>query len=126
MHARKKIDSTLEETWERLMSPAGLAAEGTIEGLAPGDRLAVRTATGDRLEGSIEIIKPPKDLAAFIDNLNDAYLRVRIDRACNTVANQEVNLWLSTYDLEQAEVETLQEHFDTLLAKLFEKVDSAS
>ena len=55
----------------------------------------------------------------MVENLNDAYLRVRIDMGCHTQPTPEVHLWLSTYGLEDALVSSLRESFDALLANLF-------
>ena len=122
--ARKKTDSSQGEAWDRLVGPAGLCAEGTVKDLRAGDRLAVTTATGIRLEGKVQLIGPPHHMAAFIENLRDAYFRVAVEMGCQTLPAPEVNIWLSTFGLDPAKVKQLQEGFDGLLESLFTKAGS--
>ena len=122
IHAKTSIEGMpLNEAWNRLMSPEGLLAEGDLAGRRPGDRYAIATATGERLEGEIQINNPPKDLAATVRSLNDAFLRLRIDEGCFTAPHPEVNLWLSTYGLPAQQLAALQTSFESLLSGLFEK-----
>ncbi len=123
VHAKASIEGMhLDEAWNRMMSPEGLLAEGDLTGRSPGDRYAIATATGERLEGEIQINNPPKDLAATVESLNDAFLRLRIDEGCHTAPHPEVNFWLSTYGLPPQQLAALQTSFESLLSELFEKV----
>jgi uncharacterized protein YndB with AHSA1/START domain len=112
---RRGIEGSFEEAWSRLTGPGVLAAEGTLKGKRPGDRLELTTATGDRLVGTIQSIEAPKHLTAFIENLNDAYMRVAVEMGCQALPKPEVSLWLSTYGLDAATREKLESNFKRLL-----------
>lgn len=121
--ARATFDNLpLEEPWQRLMGQRGLLARGSLEGLAPGDRYALTTSGGDRLEGRVQVHQPPRDFAATVENHNDALLRLWIDPPCFTAPRATAYLWLSTFGLPAATVRGLQERFDSLFAELFAPV----
>ena len=101
------------------MSDDGLCAQGTVDGLKPGDRYSLGMATGDALEGEIHIVKRPHDLCATVENHNNAFLRVRIDDPHGADPDREVNLWLSTYGLPTEETDALQQRWDEMMARLF-------
>ena len=125
VHAKRAInDLPLDDAWQRLMGPDGLLAEGDLSGLKAGDRYAISPAGGDRLEGVIGFINPPMDLCGTVDNLNNAFLRVRIDQSCVTQQEPEVNLWLSSFGLPTAETDALQQRWQTMLDEIFTPVPS--
>ena len=104
------------------MGPQALVADGDLAGRGVDDRYAITAAAGDRLEGRIQIINPPKDFCATVENLNNAFLRVRIDEACMTAPNRQVNLWLSTYGLPAEQTDALQQRWQTMLDDVFSAV----
>ena len=55
-----------EETWKRIVSRDALVAEGSIEGLQRGDRYAITTVHGDRLQGEVLINQRPMERNNFV------------------------------------------------------------
>lgn len=119
IHATRFVDKIDEGTWHKLTSTDGICAEGSLDGLAPGDRFAIKTSQGDDLEGEVWINGPPKDFAGIVTNANDAYLRLRLDNSCTEPGRSEVNLWLSTYDVPKAVRKRLRDGFEAVLTGLF-------
>ena len=125
VHARCDInDIPLEEAWRRLLGREALVAERVLAAGRVGDRYAITTTSGDHLAGEIRIIDPPKDFCATVENLNNAFLRVRIDEGCMTAPHPEVNLWLSTYGLALEETDALQKRWQAMLDDVFCAVKS--
>ncbi len=115
---------SIEDAWARLTGPEALVAEGSLAGLRAGDRYSIRTADGDRLEGEVGILNPPKDFVGTVEGLGGAYLRVRIDEACMTAPKTLAHLWLSTYGLPAAQTDALQKRWQTMMDNLFATVRS--
>jgi uncharacterized protein YndB with AHSA1/START domain len=107
---------SIAEAFQRLLSARGLAAEGSLGGLVEGDRYAVTTAGGDRLEGTVGFREEPTDLALLVDNWNDGLLRLGIERWGGPETPLEAHLWLATWGVPAARVAALQERWETLLA----------
>ena len=80
--ARAPIGMPVAAAWERLMSPEGLLAEGSLEGLKNGDSFAICTAAGDELRGTVELNLPPTDFLGIAENMGDALFRVRVRTRC--------------------------------------------
>lgn len=117
-------DTPVAEAWQRLMSPQAMLAEGDLAGCGAGDRYAIVTADGDRLEGEVRIFGPPEDFCATVENLNDAFLRLRLDAGCMTSPKPEVSLSLSTYGLPAKVTDALQQRWQAMLDGLFSTVAS--
>ncbi len=115
----------MAEAWDRLLSDSGLCAKGNIDGINPGNPYELETSTGDKMVGELHINKPPHDLCATVDNLNNAFLRVRIDDPYGSDPRKEVNLWLSTYDLPIEEINSLQKRWDEMMERLFAAAPTA-
>ena len=125
VHAKRTInDVPVNEAWQRLMGPAALVADGSLASRQPGDRYAITTNTGDHLEGAVQILNPPKDFCGTADNLNNAFVRVRVDEACTGQPGREVNLFLSTYGLPADRTDALQKRWQTMLDDVFSTVKS--
>ncbi len=112
------------EAWRRVLGPEALNAEESLAGRSAGDRYSLRTALGDRLEGEIRIIAPPKDFCGTVETLGDAFFRVRIGEACMTAPKAEAHLWLSTYGLPTKQTDALQKRWQAMLDRLFATVRS--
>lgn len=108
---------TPAQAWSKLWSPDALLRVTHPEPTRAGERYAITTAQGDRLEGVAHTLAPPKDFSATITNLNDAWWRLHIDDL-PLWGKRDVNNWISTYGLEKSRVAELQEHFDRMLSNL--------
>ena len=108
-------DLSREEAWQILFGPAGLAREGSLHGLRPGERYMLRTAAGDLFEGRVLALHPPYDFSATVENLNHALLRLHLDEL---FGYRDVNFQLSAYGIPQEQVEALQSHTRQLLHSL--------
>ena len=114
-----------EVAWGALFGASGLLAGGSIEGLQPGDRYEFNTAAGQTLRGETQIINPPHDFAGTLENFNNARLRVAIDKSCNVPGENEVQLFISTYDLSDDQRDILQQSIDDVLESM-KSVSAAS
>ena len=113
------IDMPYEEAWDRLMGADGLAASGKIDGMKAGESYSIRLASGDEMEGTVQINNPPRDLALVVKNLNRSLFRLRLDKECQPDKKMAANMWLSTYGMPQSEVNAIQSRFKNLLEGLF-------
>ena len=113
------IDMPYEEAWGRLMGADGLAASGKIAGVKAGESYTIRLASGDEMEGTVQINSPPRDLALVVKNLNMSLFRLRLDKECQPDKNTAASMWLSTYGMPQSEVNAIQSRFKNLLEGLF-------
>lgn len=114
--AKVPYDTSREDAWKRLMGPRGLLAEGSLDGASDGSQYAIRTATGDRLEGVVRYFEPPKAFVATVDNLESSFLRIKLE---DLYGLREVNLWLSAYRLEPEDVEAIETRWQQGLDELF-------
>ena len=114
--ARATFEISPDEAWNRLMGPAGLLREGSLADPKEWDRYSIRAATGDSFEGIVHLFQPPWDFCATVENLNNAFLRVRLDQL---FGRREANIWLSAYDLPQPQVDSLRDRWTALLQKLY-------
>lgn len=101
--ARVPINTTVEAAWHRLTGPGGWLGEQGLTDLTAGDRLAVE-APGGSLDGTVRLWQPPRQLAATVQNWNDALFRVEIHAA----GGGSAVAWLSTYGIATARVTELQ------------------
>lgn len=112
--SRVVVDLPLEESWRRLT--AALLPGADPSALGEGDRA---TLAGPDGEWRAEIVscEAPRELAAFVAEHGDAYLRLRLDPSFLEPGRTEANLFLSTFGVERATVEALEAGFDRLLAE---------
>ena len=113
------IDMPYEEAWNRLMGANGLAASGKIAGVKAGESYTIRLASGDEMEGTVQINNPPRHLALVVKNLNRSLFRLRLDKECQPDRKMAANMWLSTYGVPQSEVNAIRSRFKNLLEGLF-------
>lgn len=108
-----------DEAWARLTGRRGLAADGSLQGLAEGDRYAVTTATGDRLEGEVRVVFAPTDFGATVEGLGGSLLRLSIEKYPYPDDSIQVQLWLAAYRVPEAERRALESRWQALLEGLF-------
>lgn len=100
------------ESWRRLMSPGGWI--GT-QGLTSGPErqpYALQLADGRNLSGEVYVWQPPRQFAASVAELNNAYLRV--DTRCLGEVGTPM-IWLSTYGVPAETVRKIERDWQASL-----------
>lgn len=109
---------SIAKAWTKLMSPAGLLKDEHPGPSKSGERYALTTAVGDRLEGVVHAWNPPTGFSATVTNLNDAWLRLHIEELA-LFGRRDANFFIATYALPEQQVADLQGRFDGLLHSIF-------
>lgn len=106
----------VEEAWQKLLGPEGLAAEGDLANVETGDRKSITTAFGQKLEGEVLVLEPPHTLSMRIDNLEDSLLALDFERM-----GEQTFLYanLSTFGVPAEELEALKGQWRSWLDRLF-------
>ena len=81
--------------------------------------MSIRSAGGLSFSGEVFIHDPPIQLAAVIDDLGQAYLRVKNETCWTAPGRNEINMWLSLYERSDDEARRLQDSLDEMLVSLF-------
>jgi uncharacterized protein YndB with AHSA1/START domain len=102
-------------SYERAWSQLTQSGEWFPSHLAVGDAFTMR-AGGSELHGVVLAWEPARQLVARVKDWNDALLRVTL-----FVSDQlgSLTAWLSAYDVDQSDVQTLQQHWQSSLTRLF-------
>jgi uncharacterized protein YndB with AHSA1/START domain len=117
----RPVTCDLGEAWNRVMGDEGLRALSSLKGATEGTPYKFTTVGGDMLEGRVGLIAPPRQFAATISNLNNAWMRVE-GEACS--GNPTIWLWASTYGVPRETVEATKAKWDAMLDRLFGKVET--
>ena len=117
--AQTPLTVSHQEAWARMTGPGGLAREGTLAGLAEGDRYAVTTVGGDRLEGEVRVWLPPTDLALTVEGLRFSLLRLSIENCSYPEGPIQVQLWLAAYGVPEDQRRALEGRWQGMLEGLF-------
>ena len=112
---RRPLTITREQAWASLVGPSAMVRDGSLDGLAPGDRYAITTADGDRFEGRVLLMRPPTEFAGTVENLDHALLRFGVE---TYVEQPEASFWLSTWG-EPATAERFVERWRARFDELF-------
>jgi uncharacterized protein YndB with AHSA1/START domain len=112
--ARAPYAMTRPEAWDRLMSPSGLLANGSLEELAEGSPYRIRAANGDELEGVVQLLDPPRNFVATATNLGNSLLRVRLE---DLYGRKEAHVWLSAYVWPRPNVEAFRDRWQVDLER---------
>jgi hypothetical protein len=105
-----------EEVWSRLLGREALLREGSLEGAKVGDRFAITTVHGDRLEGEVRIVQPPIEFAGTVENLDHSLLRCGIESCAG--GPPQVQFWLSTWG-GPGRADTFRRRWNETLTALF-------
>jgi uncharacterized protein YndB with AHSA1/START domain len=112
---RQALAVPKDEAWSVLASPQALLAEGSLDGLSPGDPYAITTVHGDRFEGRVLLNQPPTEFAGTIDNMDHSMLRFGIE---TYLRHPEASFWLSTWG-EPSRAEALRVRWRETFDRLF-------
>jgi uncharacterized protein YndB with AHSA1/START domain len=109
------IEIAVDEAWTRFLGPRGIALD--TAGLAVGSRYATTAATGDRLEGALDLLLAPRAFGGTVAAWNDALLRMEF-QGCGP---GKVQCWfvIVTYGMPDADVEAIRARWTALLTPLF-------
>ncbi len=113
---RRAVNMPPQQAWQRLKGRDGLARSGSIDGLREGGALAVVTATGQRLEGTVSFYAPDTDFCAVLDNLGGAYLQARLE---DCFGQPEAHVWLSLWDMAEEEANAIEQRLRQMLDQAF-------
>lgn len=95
------------EAIARIIGPEGRVVRGSIEGLKEGDPYRLElVGMNQHIEGVVDVNMPPRSFAAAVKNLNNAYFRCDME---NCGGSEAVWVWFSTYGLDAATADKLQE-----------------
>jgi uncharacterized protein YndB with AHSA1/START domain len=107
-----------EQVWDRLWSPLGLVAEGTIESIETGSDYAFTMPGGIELSGRILMAMAPTDLGATVVDLENSLFRVTVGHECGPDAPPEVQLWLATWGALREHVEAVERVWNRVLDRV--------
>jgi uncharacterized protein YndB with AHSA1/START domain len=119
---RRQAALAREAACERLLAPGGLFVAGARE-LRPGRRYSLETSTGERFEGRVEFLRPPRGFCLTVESLHDALFWVTMEGAPGKL---DVQLWLSAYGLSQNDADAFAARWQTVLERLFPRGSSPS
>lgn len=114
--ARTPITCSWEEAWQKLMSPGGLLREGNLAQLKEGKPYSITAATGDIFQGEVVVLRPPREFAATVKNLNNSLMRVALDK-CGK--QPEAWIFLETFGRPEEEVTAFRDRWQKLLESIF-------
>ena len=115
------VGHAVEEAWEKLIGPDGLAARGSLATAEVGKRSQLTTAFGQDLEVEVLVHEPPYTLSMTIDNLQDSLLALDFERMGGRTylyAN------LSTFGVPDDQVAKLEQDWRTWLHRIFPGADA--
>lgn len=109
------IDIPVDEAWQRFVGPQGLALD--VSALRVGLRYQATAASGDTLEGVVDLLVPPHAFGATVAGWNDAMLKLDFP-GCGGGKKQ---CWfvILTYDLPDEQVEGIRGRWTSMLKGLF-------
>jgi uncharacterized protein YndB with AHSA1/START domain len=113
-----KVECDEREAWRRLWSHRGWLASGSLADVPVGDRYDVTTTDGQRLAGKVLFREAPTDLAATVENLDRALLRVSIERWEGQDADLKARLWLFSWTMSDAERDRLRHAWQSELERV--------
>ena len=110
--ARGRRPLSSAESWRRLVEAGGWMKERGLAVVAPGSRYAATTVASASITGNVVLWQPPHQLAATVDQFNNAYLR--IDSRC--VGEQGAPwIWLSVYGMPDDGVREIEREWQAAL-----------
>jgi uncharacterized protein YndB with AHSA1/START domain len=110
------LSEPVQAAWGRFFGPEGLVKEGSIDGLQAGSRFCFSTAAGDKLEGTVRRIVPPKTFAALVESLNNGLLNVEL---ASMGGMNFLYMTVLTWGVPKEQIDALKERLTGLVHRLF-------
>jgi uncharacterized protein YndB with AHSA1/START domain len=101
--------------WKRVWSAEGFAPRPAATALTPGKPFQFLLGK-QRLEGTADIVRPPRGFFGTVDSLDDATLLVEMEPGRDEL---HCGIWLSTYGLAPERVKALQEALTAMADRAF-------
>lgn len=102
------LDGSTEDAWTALLGDNGPFVEG-----APQQGEVVNVAlTSEYFDVRVVKLWPNEGLSGVVEELNNAYFRIVVDPSPDSADQTRMSLWLSTYGLEQARRDELEQAFE--------------
>ncbi len=119
--SRRRIEVSMEDAWRRLTGPDFLNLPGAAGGAAEGTPLAFSDALGDRYEGKLEVMSPPRDFAMLAASHNNGMLRLHLDQWTHDGGRPfvEVFLWLAMYGVDASVAAAVERRWNDRMKKVF-------
>jgi len=108
------------ESWQRLMSPGGWVGPRGLTGISEGQPYETNLSNGQHASGQVYLWQPPRQFAASVVELNNAYLRV--DTRCLGETGTPL-IWLSTYGVAAETVRRIEHDWQAALDAAFAVAD---
>ena len=116
---RRAMEGLSEQmVWERLWSPAGLLAEGSIEPIRAGAGYAFTMPGGVELSGRILVAFPPTDLGATVSRIGNSLFRVAVGHQGGPEEPPEVQLWLATWGVMEEQIRKVESVWEAVLDRI--------
>jgi uncharacterized protein YndB with AHSA1/START domain len=76
------VDTALDrgQAWARVFGPKGLDRDKGLAGKSTGDEIAIVTATGDPITGTVQVLANERDLGITFAELGNGLLRLSFER----------------------------------------------
>ena len=111
---RKNVPLARAAAWEQLLNRCdGLRA---IAALKTGETFSLNLAVPEKLEGTVEFMRPPRGFCLRLANWNDALLWLSLEGSGNKT---EVGFWLSAYSVPESDVQQFEQRWCDALEKVF-------
>ena len=110
--ARGSRPATAVDSWQRVVAPGGWMGPLGLTSGALGAPYEVSLSTGQRISGHVLLWQPPRQFAASVAELNDAYMRV--DTRCLGETGTPL-IWLSAYGLAADRVRDIERDWQAAL-----------
>lgn len=108
VYAQIDLDGSPADAWAALLGDNGPFVEG-----APQKGELVNVAlTSEYFDVRVVELWPAEGLSGVVEELGNAYFRILVDRSPESPDQTRMSLWLSTYGLEQARRDELEQAFE--------------
>ncbi len=112
---KRSVEIPHLEAWNRALEALGF----TDDARRIGGRVSIQTP-GTRLECTTTVLVEPREIAAVVNNLNDAIARVLVERCSGPENPLDVIAWLSTYGVSAEQRKSLESFLTRTLDECFQ------